>query len=112
MGLTKHFAQIIESCGLRLNRGKTLPVAGPDERHQALGVVMNSFGCEIDAPRAYRRRLRGLIHLVERYGPGALREFGKTNKDPRQYLRGKVAFAVYLNPKNRIFEERLKRIAW
>jgi hypothetical protein len=73
---------------------------------------MKSLDCEIDAPRAYRRRLRSLIHLVERYGPGALREFGISNKDPRQYLRGKVAFAVYLNSRNRIFEERLKRIAW
>jgi RNA-directed DNA polymerase len=31
MGLTAHFAEIVESRGLRLNRNKTLPVAGPNE---------------------------------------------------------------------------------
>jgi resolvase-like protein len=49
-----HFSEIVESCGLRLNKKKTLPVAGPNEKHQALGVVMNSSDREIDAPRAYR----------------------------------------------------------
>jgi hypothetical protein len=112
MGLTRHFAHIIESSGLRLNEEKTLPVAGPSEKHRALGVTMNAFGREIDVPRAYRRKLRTLIYIVQRYGPAALREFGITNSDPHEYLRGKIAFAVFVNPRNKVFEESLKRISW
>lgn len=109
-GLTRHFARIIQSCGLKLHETKTLPVAGPSERHKALGVVMNSFGRDVDVPRAYRRRLKSLIRVSQRYGPAALREFGITSTDPKAYLQGKIAFAVYINPRNRVFLESLKQI--
>lgn len=67
---------------------------------------------DIDVPRTYRRKLRSLIHISQRFGPAALREFGISNKAPRDYLRGKVAFAVFVNPRNKVFAESLKRIAF
>jgi RNA-directed DNA polymerase len=102
-GLTAHLAQIVEDCGLRLHPGKTQPVVGPGERHQAIGVVMNSFGTDVDVPKSYRRQLRTLIRLVGLHGPGALQKLGVTRADPHAYLRGKITFAAYMNPRNRAF---------
>lgn len=108
-GLIVHLTQVIESCGLTLHEKKTLPMVGPGARHEAIGVVMNSRGQEVDVPRSYRRHLGTLIHMVERHGPNALRRFGITQVDPRAYLQGKIAFAVYINPRNAVFSERLDR---
>jgi RNA-directed DNA polymerase len=106
-GLTAHLAHIVEDCGLRLHPSKTQPVVGPGERHQAIGVVMNSFGTDVDVPTSYRKQLRTLIRLVGLHGPDALRKLGVTRADPHAYLRGKITFAAYINPRNGAFFDRL-----
>lgn len=111
-GLTKHFEHILESAGLRLNRRKTGPVAGPEDKHQALGLVMNSAAGQINVPRFYRRRLRAILRLCQRRGPGALTHFGITHKDPRAYLAGMIAFAAYINPENAVLKSEMARIDW
>ncbi|MGH7484251.1 MAG: hypothetical protein ACREMY_01440, partial [bacterium] len=106
-GLTPYLAKIVEDCGLRLHPSKTQSVVGPGERHQAIGVVMNSRGTDLDVPKSYRRKLRSLIHLVGRRGPTVLNELGITRADPHAYLRGKIAFAAYINPRNAAFSDKL-----
>jgi RNA-directed DNA polymerase len=111
-GLTKHFEDILESAALRLNRRKTGSVAGPHERHQALGLVMNSDAGQINVPRSYRRRLRAVLRLCQRRGPAALAHCGITNKDPRAYLGGMIAFTAYINPGNAVLKSEMARIDW
>lgn len=106
-GLTTHLGKIVEDCGLRLHQSKTQPVVGPGERHQAIGVVMNSFGTDVDVPKSYRRQLRTLIHLVGLHGPNVLQKLGVTRADPHAYLRGKITFAAYINPRNAAFFDSL-----
>jgi hypothetical protein len=108
-GLVAHLTKVIESCGLRLHPEKTLPMVGPEGKHEAIGVVMNSRGEELDVPRSYRRYLAALLHMVERYGLDALVRLGITRTDPKAYLLGKIAFATYINPRNGAFRERLNR---
>src|SRR6266545_642028 len=55
--LTVHLTQVIECCGLRLHPTKTLPMVGAGGKHEAIGLVMNSRGEDVDVPRSYRRRL-------------------------------------------------------
>jgi len=111
-GLTQHFGRIVRSSGLKLHATKTLAVAGPGEPHRALGIVMDSGGTDLDVPRTYRRKLRALIAICRRYGPTALREFGITTADPRAYLKGKIAFAIYINHRNAVLLERFNQIRW
>ena len=111
-GLQKHITRIITSSGLKLHPLKTLGMVGPRERHQALGIILNSSGEHLDVPRSYRRKLRTLLRACRRHGPDALAMYGVVTKDPRAYLRGKIAFAAYVNPKNGAFLEELKQIAW
>jgi hypothetical protein len=84
-------------------------MVGPGGKHEAIGLVMNSRGEDVDVPRSYRRRLATLLHIVERHGPDALVKFGITKADPKAYLQGKIAFATYINPRNAAFRERLNR---
>jgi RNA-directed DNA polymerase len=107
--LIVHLTHVIESCGLRLHPTKTLPMVGLGGKHEAIGVVMNSRGEEIDVTRAYRRRLATLLHIVERHGPDALLRFGITQVNPKTYLEGKIAFAAYINPRKLVYRERLNR---
>jgi RNA-directed DNA polymerase len=98
--LQDHMEQIIRSSGLRLNREKTSAVLGPDARHEALGVVANAGSHGLDAARAYRRRVRSLLRLCRRFGLGVLAARGVTTA-PGAFLRGKISFAIQINPRNR-----------
>jgi RNA-directed DNA polymerase len=111
-GLTDHFERILEEAGLRLNRRKTGPVAGPDAKHQALGLVMNSVAGQINVPRSYRRRVRAILRLCQRRGPSALTRCGITTKDPRAFVAGMIAFAAYINPENAALKAEMARIDW
>lgn len=112
MDLQKHLRQIITSSGLRLHSAKTGHVIGPDEKHEALGIVSNAEGKQLDVTRSYRQHLRTLLYLCRRYGPGSLRARGITEKDPRNFLAGKISFAAQVNPRHaRLFHE-LDRIKW
>lgn len=109
-GLQPHLEGIINSSGLKLHPTKTKPVAGPGDRRVALGILFSSDG--LDVPKSYRRKLRTLIAMCKRYGPGALATAGVTNKDPKAFLSGKIAAAEYVNPKNACFREDFHRIDW
>ena len=61
----------------------------------------------VDVPTSYRKQLRTLIRLVGLHGPDALRKLGVTRADPHAYLRGKITFAAYINPRNGAFFDRL-----
>jgi len=111
-GLTSQLANAVTASGLRLNTEKSTGVAGPRESHRALGTVTNSNASQIDVPRSYRRRIRALIRLCKRKGPNALKDYGITTKDPRAFLRGKIAFAVYINARNAHLIEELNTVAW
>jgi RNA-directed DNA polymerase len=112
MGLAPHLAKIIKQSGLRLHTKKTHPVAGPSDRHEALGVVMDPRSGQIDIPKSYRQRLKALLRLCRRHGPGALAAYGITRKDPKAYLSGKIAYAVRVNPKNGVLQKCLDEIDW
>jgi len=85
-------------------------MVGPEGRHEAIGVVMNSRKEDVDVPRVYRRRLARLLYIVERHGLSALVKSGITKSDPRAYLGGKIEFAIYINPRNVVFRDRLDRV--
>jgi hypothetical protein len=68
---------------------------------------MNSFGTDVDVPKSYRRQLRTLIHLVGLHGPSVLQNLGVTRADPHAYLRGRIAFVAYINPRNAALFESL-----
>lgn len=112
MGLAGHLEKIIKKAGLRLHPTKTRPVAGPSDPHAALGVVMDPESGEIDVPKSYRRRLRALLHMCVRYGPGVLAAKGITHKDPKAYLAGKIVYAVRINAQNGTLLKRLDEINW
>jgi hypothetical protein len=109
--LQDHMERLITSSGLRLSRKKTTAVVGPNSRHEALGVIANSGGTRLDAPKAYRRRVRSLLRLCRRFGPGVLVARGVTT-DPQAFLRGKIGFAVQINPRNRELLSEFSEIAW
>jgi RNA-directed DNA polymerase len=112
MGLQAHIRGIIESCGLRLHPIKTqAKVIGPDAEHAALGVITNSRGHEVDVPRSYRRRLRTLLRLCQRNGPGILVR-KRITRDPRAFLAGKIAYATHINPRHRSLLSELDKIDW
>ena len=112
MGLRVHVREIIESIGLRLHTTKTqTTVVGPDTEHKALGVIVNSRGQELNVPRSYRRRLRTLLRVCQRYGAGVLIAKGIT-RYPRPFLLGKITFAMQINPANRNLLTELDKIAW
>lgn len=112
MDLQEHIREIIESCGLRLHPVKTLEkVVGPDAKHAVLGVITNSRGHEVDVPRSYRRRLRTLLRLCQRNGPGILVRKNIT-RHPRAFLVGKIAYASNINPRNRSLLGELDKIDW
>jgi RNA-directed DNA polymerase len=112
MGLHTHIRSIIESCHLRLHPTKTQPhVVGPDTRHAALGVVMNTGRGDVDVPRSYRHGLRSLLWLCQRYGPGILVRKGIT-RDPRAFLIGKIAHAAHVNPRHQRLYAELEKIDW
>lgn len=112
MGLPRHLEQIIKESGLRLHPTKTHPVAGPSDSHAALGLIMDPATGEIDVPRSYRRKLKTLLRMCKRYGPGVLAANGVTRKDPRAYLAGKIAHAVQINAQNGTFLKCLDEIDW
>jgi hypothetical protein len=112
MGLVPHLAKIIKQSGLSLHTKKTRPVAGPSDRHEALGVVMDPRSGQIDIPKSYRRKLKTLLRLCKRHGPGVLAACGITRKDPKAYLSGKIAYAVRVNPKNGFLQKYLDEIDW
>lgn len=112
MGLQRHLGQIVTSSGLRLHPVKTSKVLGPDQRHNALGIITNANGEYLDVPRSYRRHLRSLLYLCQRHGPGALASRGITTKDPRRFLSGEIAFAAQVNPRNAELFAELERIDW
>jgi hypothetical protein len=109
-GLTAHFAAIITSAGLRLHPVKTGPVRGPRDGHRVLGINLNSDGGEINVLRRYRRRVKTLLHIYARRGPEGLIAAGVRTRDPKAYLRGCIAFAVWVNPRNRDLRERFDQI--
>ncbi len=112
MGLQVHIRGIIESCGLRLHPIKTQgKVVGPNAKHAALGVITNSRGHKVDVPRSYRRRLRTLLRLCQRYGPGILVR-KRITRHPRAFLVGKIAHATHINPRHRSLLGELDRIDW
>jgi RNA-directed DNA polymerase len=112
MGLQAHMRRIIESCGLRLHPVKTQEkVVGPDAKHAALGLVTNSRGQEIDVPKSYRRRVRTLLRLCQRYGPGILVR-KRITRNPRAFLLGKISYAIHINPRHRRLLADLDRIDW
>lgn len=96
IGLKSHLVSIIESCGLSINETKSRSTR-PGEQQHVLGIITNSGGSSLNVPATYRRRLRALIRLSRRCGLAAL-QLGE--KDPVAYLRGKIAFAVYINSAN------------
>jgi hypothetical protein len=109
MGLRSHIEDVITSTGLRLKPDKTTAVVGPDARHQALGIVANARGCELDASRAYRRHVRSLLRLCRRFGLGVLTARGLTT-EPAAFLRGKIGFAVFVNDDNRALFRELHEV--
>lgn len=111
MHLQGHLEQLITSSGLRLSRKKAVRVVGPGARHEALGVLANAGGGYLDAPRTYRRRVRSLLRLCRRMGPGVLVARGIT-RDPRAFLRGKIGFAILLNPRNRRLLDEMEQLPW
>ena len=111
-GFEAQFKRIVTAAGLRLHSGKTLPTLGPDERHMALGILMNSGDGVLDVPRSYRREVKSLIRLCQKFGPGALAKCGVTNKDPKSFIVGKIGYAVHINPRHRDLYAELDRIEW
>jgi RNA-directed DNA polymerase len=103
-GLESHVASIIQSCGLAVNQEKSR-ARRPGEKQQVLGIVVNSNGSDLNVPYSYRRRLRSLIRLYRRRGPSSLATGGR---DPIAYLKGKTAFAVFVNPSNRVLYAELE----
>jgi RNA-directed DNA polymerase len=112
MGLAGHLEKIFRAAGLRLHPTKTRPVAGPAESHAALGVVMDPESGEIDVPKSYRRRLKALILMCVRFGPGVLAAKGITHKNPKAYLAGKIAYAARINAQNSALLKCLDEIDW
>jgi hypothetical protein len=111
-GLRAHLTRIITSSRLRLHPGKTGPVAGPRDRHRVLGMILNSGGKDIDVPRSYRRRIKTLLRICHRYGPSGLTMAGVRTADPKAYLRGRIAFAVWANARNKDLLERFNQLVW
>ncbi len=111
-GLRMHLSKIITSTRLRLHPEKTRRVVGPREGHRVLGIILNSGGNSIDVPRSYRRRVKTLLRVCQRYGPGGLAVAGVKTKDPKAYLRGRIAFAVWVNPRNKDLQERFNQLTW
>jgi len=112
MDLQAHMRTIIESCGLRLHSVKTQEkVVGPDAKHAALGVITNSRGQDLDVPKTYRRRVRSLLRLCQRYGPGILVR-KRITPTPRAFLLGKIAYAIHINPRHRSLLADLDKIDW
>jgi hypothetical protein len=110
-GLRAHLTKIITSTGLRLHPVKTGAVASPREKQRVLGVILNSGGSHIDVPRSYRRRVKTLLRVWQRYGRDGLATAGVTAKDPRAYLRGRIAFAVWVNARNKDLKEKFNQLA-
>jgi hypothetical protein len=110
--LADHLKKIIREAGLRLHPKKTRPVAGPSDPHVALGVVMDPKSGEIDVPKSYRRRLKALLRMCVRYGPGVLAAKGITRKDPKAFLAGKIAYAVRINAQNDTLLKLFDEIRW
>lgn len=105
--LYPRFEEIINESGLRLKQSKTIAASSASDSHRALGIVLNARGTERDVPRAYRRQLRRLLYIAKRYGLTALRARSFTEADPRQFLSGKISFAVSVNQRNRSYFELL-----
>jgi RNA-directed DNA polymerase len=108
--------ELVESCGFRLNARK-FKVRTTEERQLVTGLIVNHG---VGLPRRWRRQVRVLLHLVQRYGATRAGEIATTWAHPaasrrgfvsiEQVIRGKSNFAQYIDCRcGRAFSDALFR---
>jgi RNA-directed DNA polymerase len=107
---------LIKSCGFELNDAK-FKVKDAKARQLVTGLVVNDG---VALPRLWRRQLRVLLHLVQRYGENRAAEIAAAWTNPsasrhgftsiEQVIRGKSHFAQYVDSRcGRKFSDALFR---
>lgn len=100
--LTGFVSHLLAANGFTLN-GEKMAVLGRGVRQKVTGVVVNG---QPQADREYRRKIRGEMHYMQKYGVESHLERLGLGEPPEAYLRGlsgRIGFVLQIRPGDRVF---------
>lgn len=99
--------KIVRQEGFRINKEK-IKVQHKHQRQEVTGVVVNE---KLNIPKEKRRELLDQIHRCQKYGPST--QTTENKEKFKQRLKGKIAYARYVNPRlGKLLEKEFSQIDW